>query len=62
MAGVGPLPDDTADFGDYVKNWDGETDLEELVGPCYKYGINLLSRLSWRSTCYNLPLDWRITN
>ncbi|CAP94055.1 hypothetical protein E8E15_002763 [Penicillium rubens] len=39
MAGVGFLPDDTADFGDYVKDYDEETDLEVLVEPWQKYDI-----------------------
>ncbi|OQD61974.1 hypothetical protein PENPOL_c014G08236 [Penicillium polonicum] len=39
MAAVGSLPDDTADFGDYVKNYDEETDLEVLVEPWQKYDI-----------------------
>lgn len=36
MAGIGILPGDTADFGDFVSNKDEELDLEEVVEPWYK--------------------------
>ncbi|PYI03273.1 kinase-like protein [Aspergillus sclerotiicarbonarius CBS 121057] len=37
MAGIGPLPDVAADFGDYVRDQDEEDDLDMVVESCYKY-------------------------
>ncbi|KAJ5206411.1 hypothetical protein N7491_002970 [Penicillium cf. griseofulvum] len=39
MAEVEPFPDDTADFGDFVRNEDEETDFEVVVEPWYKYDM-----------------------
>jgi hypothetical protein len=57
MAGTA---DDTADLGDYVKDYDEETDLEVLVEPWQKYDIKktqhmfVLGKYSMRDTWLNI--------
>ncbi|GKZ35441.1 hypothetical protein AbraIFM66950_006071 [Aspergillus brasiliensis] len=43
MAGIQFLPDDP--FGDFVRNWDDECDLEMVVEPCDKYDPESTSRV-----------------